>query len=72
MLVGSSSNETGRQMGKKNSVFCSLPNVEKQMDWLQHARFVKVYLIGLGKENSNKISGKVYQTKGTYICFGLI
>lgn len=46
VFVGSSSSsETRRQMGKKNSIFCSLLNVGKLMDWLQHARFVKVYLV---------------------------
>lgn len=45
VFMGSSSSETRRQMGKKNSIFCSLLNVEKLMDWLQHARFVKAYLV---------------------------
>lgn len=46
VFVGSSSSETnGRQMGKQNSIFCSLLDVEKLMDWLQHARFVEVYLV---------------------------
>lgn len=43
--IGSSSSETGRRMGKQNSIFCSLLHVEKLMDWLQHARFVEVYLV---------------------------
>ena len=30
---------------EKISIFCSLPDAEKRMDWLQRARFVKVYLV---------------------------
>lgn len=45
MLVGHSSSETGRQMGERNSISCSMPLAEKQRGWLQRARCVKVYLV---------------------------